>query len=450
MGEGKPKPSPGELLSLSPISRAIWAQHELLELKDNVLRIRPKDRSKKLKPRIVLPESLVKPALQRLHDGLEGSHLGQLKTLRKVQARFWRPGLAKTVKDHCTACLTCAECKPPRKTPKAPLRPIPSSYPFQRLHVDIIGPLPRTKRGNRYILTVQCSFTKWVEAYAVPNQRAKTCAKTLMDNWVYRYGAPDSIHSDQGRNFESRLFGELCQMLENRKTRTTPYQPAGNGQAENANKSIKGLLMAKVKSDPETWDQHLGPCMMAYRSSEHISTGYTPFTLMFGKEMRLPLDVMVGYPEATPDYYGDYVSQLKSELSNAFQDVREHLRTAQHRQKEYFDRGVKERLYQPGDQVFLFDPQLKPGEAAKFHRKWKGPYKVLERTTEVNYRIKKPQDPLSRSKVVHFDNLKLYQRRNPEMNVRRRKPNGIQGNLEKEGEDVLESPEGSGIICKDI
>ena len=194
MGESQPKPSPGELLSLSPISREIWAPHELLELKDNVLRICPKERSKKLKPRIVLPEPLVKPALQRLHDGLEGSHLGQLKTLRKVQARFWRPGLAKAVKDHCTACLTCAEYKPPRKTPKAPFRPIPSYYSFQRLHIDIVGPLPRTKRGNRYIVTAQCSFTKWVEAYAIPNQRAKTCARTLMDNWVYRYGAPDSIH----------------------------------------------------------------------------------------------------------------------------------------------------------------------------------------------------------------------------------------------------------------
>lgn len=92
---------------------------------------------------------------------------------------------------------------------------------------------------------------------------------------------------------------------------------------------------------------------------------------------------------------------------------------------------------------------MKPGEAAKFHRKWKGPYEVLECTTEVNYRIKKLQDPPSHSKVVHFDNLKLYQQRNPEMNVRRRKQTGIQGSLEKEREDVLESPEGRGIICRD-
>ena len=98
--------------------------------------------------------------------------------------------------------------------PKAPLCPIPLSYPSQRLHVDITGPLPITKRGNRYIPTVQ-----WVEAYAIPNQRAKTYARALVENWVYQYGAPDSIHFDQECNFESLLFGELCQMQETDRRR---------------------------------------------------------------------------------------------------------------------------------------------------------------------------------------------------------------------------------------
>jgi len=147
------------------------------------LKLKPKDEQK---PRVILPAYLVQPALKRLHDGIEGSHLGCLKTLPRVQARFWRPGLASAVKDYCAACLTCAECKPPRKTPKAPLHPIPSIYPMQRVHIDVIGPLPRTKHGSRYIMTVQCSFTKWAEVYALPNQRAKTCAKALVDNWVYR------------------------------------------------------------------------------------------------------------------------------------------------------------------------------------------------------------------------------------------------------------------------
>lgn len=89
---------------------------------------------------------------------------------------------------------------------------------MQRVHMDIVGPLPKSKKGNLYILTVQCSFTKWVEAYPLRNQRAVTCASVFVKNWVSRYGVPESIHSDQGRNFESNVFKEMCQLLQMKKT----------------------------------------------------------------------------------------------------------------------------------------------------------------------------------------------------------------------------------------
>lgn len=136
---------------------------------------------------------------------MAGAHLGRMKTLKKMTARFWRPGLTKEVHQHCDGCLTCAKCKSKPK-PRAPLKPVPSGNPMQRIHIVIVGPLPRTRRGNRYIVTVQCSFTKWVEAFAIPNQRAKTCAKVLVGNWICRFGVPDSIHSDQGSNFESKVL----------------------------------------------------------------------------------------------------------------------------------------------------------------------------------------------------------------------------------------------------
>ncbi|KAK3741426.1 hypothetical protein QZH41_003975 [Actinostola sp. cb2023] len=189
----KDKPSKKELQSMSPMTKSIWEKFELLELKDEVLRIRPTRNQKDWKSRIILPESLPKPALKRVHDRIEGSHLGTFKTLHKLQARFWRPGLSSAVYDYVKSCMTCGECKPPPKKPKAELISIPSSHSMQRIHIDIIGPLPRTKRVNSYILTVQCAYTKWAEAYPLRNQRAGTCARVLINEWIYRYGVLDRI-----------------------------------------------------------------------------------------------------------------------------------------------------------------------------------------------------------------------------------------------------------------
>lgn len=130
---------------------------------------------------------------------------------------------------YCSSCLICAKCKS-RPKQKAPLHLIPSGNPTQRLHIDIVGPLPRCQRGNRCILTIQCSFTKWAEAYAIPNQLATTCAKVLVKNWICQYGVPDSIHSDQGRNFAFQVFEEMCHLLNINKTWSTAYHPEGNGQ----------------------------------------------------------------------------------------------------------------------------------------------------------------------------------------------------------------------------
>ena len=145
---------------------------------------------------------------------------------------------------------------------------------MQRVHIDIIGPLPRSKKGNCYILTVQCSFTKWTEAFPLKNQKATTCARAIVEGWVYRYGVADSIHSDQGRNFESKVFQKMCDLLGIKKTRITAYHTAGNGQGENWNRTLKGLLKAKVGSDVERWDEHIGALYMSDGLSHQCSPIY--------------------------------------------------------------------------------------------------------------------------------------------------------------------------------
>ena len=301
--------------SMRCAARAVWAQFELLLLQQRVLYIKSAAHTTQAKLRMVVPKQLVEQALVEVHDGVAGAHFGGMQSLMKIKARFRRPGTTKEVHCYCNRCLTCAKCKP-RAKPRAPLWSFTSGNPMQRIHIDIVAPLPRSRRGNRYILTVQCSFTKWAEVFAMSNQRATTSAKVLVRNWICRFGVRDSIHSDQGRNFESKMFSEMCQLLSINKTRTSTYHPEGNGQEENLPKTLRSMLKARVEDNPATWDEHLDFRVMAYRSSVHSSTGHNPFELMFGREMRIPLDVMVGGAEDNECSYTDFVAVELHKLHN--------------------------------------------------------------------------------------------------------------------------------------
>ena len=195
--------------SMRCAARAVWAQFELLLLQQRVLYIKSAAHTTQAKLRMVVPKQLVEQALVEVHDGVAGAHLGGMQSLMKIKARFRRPGTTKEVHCYCNRCLTCANCKP-RAKPRAPLWSFTSGNPMERIHIDIVAPLPRSRRGNRYILTVQCSLTNRAEVFAMSYQRATTSAKVLVRNWIYRFGVPDSIHSDQGRNFESKTFSDMC------------------------------------------------------------------------------------------------------------------------------------------------------------------------------------------------------------------------------------------------
>lgn len=110
--------------------------------------------------------------------------------------------------------------------------------PIERIATDIAGPFPTSERGNRYILEVGDYFTKFTEAYPVENITAETVADVMFRAWIKRYGCPVEVHSDQGKQYESNLFLELCRMLQINKTRTTPLHPRSDGMIERMNRTI--------------------------------------------------------------------------------------------------------------------------------------------------------------------------------------------------------------------
>ena len=163
--------------------------------------------------------------------------------------------------------------------------------------MDILGPLPTTVRGNKYVLVVGDYFTKWTEAYPMPDSEATTVARLLVNEFICRFGVPEQLLTDQGRNFESTLIEQICQLLGIRKMRTTPYHPQSDGMVERFNRTLLSMLSVAVEESEGDWDLKIPTIMFAYRSSVHESTGESPFCLMFGREAPLPVDVMYSWQE---------------------------------------------------------------------------------------------------------------------------------------------------------
>ncbi|KAK3893289.1 hypothetical protein Pcinc_002845 [Petrolisthes cinctipes] len=159
---------------------------------------------------LVGPKKLRSKILNESHNQITSGHLGVKKTLSRLRQRFYWMGMHQDVEEWCRACDVCCAKKGPKKRGCAPIQLYQVGAPMERVAVDIAGPLPHTDKGNRYICVAMDYFTKWPEAYAIPDHEAATVAQVLVDQFFYCFGMPQELHSDQGRNFESAVFCESC------------------------------------------------------------------------------------------------------------------------------------------------------------------------------------------------------------------------------------------------
>ena len=397
-------PATSELRAVSRAVRHYAQEWSRLEVVDGVLFRRYTADTGSNWLQLLVPASLRSSVLAALHDHpATGAHLGVLKTTLKARNRFHWYGMGSDIRRWIQACSRCEAVKSPHQRQRAPLGNITAGYPWQRIAIDLVGPLPSTARGNRYILSVTDYFSKWAEAFALRNAEAKTVARVLVDRVICQFGAPESIHTDQGAQFESSLFQEMCALLHIKKTRTTAYHPESDGQTERFNRTLRHMLRTVVAENLH-WDDMLPSLLLAYRSSVHASTGYTPHYLLFGCEARLPVDVVYGLPEPSRLPATEHVAELQERLETAHRLTRHHLQAAQLHQKEFYDRRCHGAPYSVGDLVWLLCPAIRPGESGKFHRPWRGPCRVTEVIGQVNYRVSNLDT--DSSQVVHFNRLK--------------------------------------------
>ncbi|VDI11720.1 Hypothetical predicted protein [Mytilus galloprovincialis] len=306
---------------------------------------------------------------------------------------------------YVSTCHICNRYKKPLKRAKAELGRYHSGVPFERIHLDILGPLPVTQQNNKYVLVIIDQFTKWLECCPLPNQNAEVVAKALMDSTISRFGCPMELHTDQGKNVDGRVIRQLCDLLEVSKTRTSAYHPASNGQVERYNRIITQLIRCFLKKNQNRWDIHLQQLAGAIRATENRQTGFTPNFMVFGREVNQPIDLVLGQiKERFPDQdICKYVQSLRNSLKDAHDIARDNLKSAQKRQKQDYDLNLNFRKYCVGDIVLKLDTARKVGISPKLKAPWKGPYVVIEVKSPALLKIKDRK----REEVVHHDRLKL-------------------------------------------
>ena len=189
--------------------------------------------------------------------------------------------------------------------------------------------------------------------------------------------------------------------------RTTPLRPQSDGMVERFNRTLEAMLSKFVDENQKDWDLYLPLLMMAYRSSVHESTGFSPNEMMLGREALLPLDLVIGQAESTGKSTTEYAAKLSEQMERTHQFARQHLKLSSDRQKRNYDhRPVNEHQHNRGDAVWLYSPQKKKGICPKLMRHFDGPYLVVKRMSDVLYRIQKGSK--TKPKVVHHDRLKAY------------------------------------------
>ena len=410
------KPSRQDMVTKSPACRHYWILWDSLVLLNGILykKFLKRDRTGEYL-QLLVPSALKKDILCQMHNSLLAGHLGRKKTKQKTLQRYYWYNLKEDVNLHIHKCDVCEADKKPNKVPRAALGSLPAGAPGDCLATDYLGPFPVTAQGNRYILLLTDHFSKFVEIIPVPDMTAEVCASKILNEYISRWGCPLSIHSDQGRTYESKVFKELCRMLEIRKTRTSVRNPKGNGQSERFNRTLLRMIKAYLCDEQEEWDLHLGCLAGAYRATPHEATKMTPNLMTMGREVRLPAELVFG-SSSTPQgdditSYGDYVDLLRSRMQHAHEVARKYLGMSAKRSKDIYDTKVAVNRFEKGDYVWCLNEARKVGVAPKLQHTYHGPFLVLEKVNDANFVIQMDKD--GKKVLLHHDKLKPYEGENP-------------------------------------
>ena len=411
--EDDKRPMAQEATQLQADSRILWLQWKSLKVVEGVLYRKFEHVTGDLqreKLQIVLPRARVNGVIQQYHDAIgSGSHFGFPKTLAKIRDRFYWPNQSKDVLQYCLACKPCRERHGPARRIRAPLRRFPEASPLARWQIDFAGPFHATPEGYRWAAVCVEVFSNWPEVLYLKTATAAELAEVLVKDLICRFGVMKSLQSDQGPAFESNLFKSVLQMLEIEKLRACSLHPRSQGKVEKFIQTLKNKISIVAKKAQSAWADNIPFILLAYRSSRHGTSRFSPSEILFGRNLNLPADLVRPPPPGSDTRQDDplsYPQWLQDTLREIRSEVVDNTSRAAMACKEKWDQHVNFRSFAPGSMVWLYTPRRRVGVTSKLNRPWTGPWEVISTLNDIVVRIKNPNT--NKKKVVHIERLAEY------------------------------------------
>ncbi|CAF4948550.1 unnamed protein product [Pieris macdunnoughi] len=311
--------------------------------------------------------------LHENHDIPIAGHLGSVRMYKRIKESYYWKGMRSDIENYVKTCRSCQENKALRKINKAPMEiTTTSTAPFQRIALDIVGPLPESGTAKlKFILTIQDDLTKYSIAYPI---RWSTTAEETSDcliHFISLFGIPKTILTDQGTNFTADLFKSTCKFLKIKQLWSSPYHPQTQGALERSHSTLKEYLKSFINNNQDNWPTYVYTAILTYNITPHTTTKYTPYELIFGHKPYIPNSVF----EEEPTTYLDYIKMLQHKLKFSREIALQNITKSKETSKSYYDSHTKPPpRYKPGDYVYIKN-HLRLRKALS--PIWKGPYKII-------------------------------------------------------------------------
>lgn len=321
---------------------------------------------------------------RRVFDLFHSSaHPGAKTTDRLIRQRYMWPNMCRDVKEWCNKCVQCQQSKVSRHVQQLPAQFVAPDARFDHVHMDIVGPLCEDS-GFKYLLTMIDRFSRWPEAVPLKDIEARTVARAFFDNWISRFGAPKILTTDQGAQFESKLFDALLSLIGCHRIRTTAYHPAANGLVERWHRTLKAALMCHTERD---WSRSLSTVLLGLRNQVRLDTNASPSEYVYGTTMRIPGEFFL------PEDFTPEPRPFLEEFREFMRQIRPVPVALKYKKRAFFFSDLSSCSH-----VFL-----RTGAVRKpLERPYTGPHKVLSRESDRVYTIEVNGAPRS----VSTENIK--------------------------------------------